>query len=205
MVQKFLTQLENLAFKFQYRYMKPKITRERVGRHYAFFHPRPTGKIILEEYKKRLQGRTLKDKSAKGSDPKGKVILVTGVFDILHSEHKKFLRAAKNLGGRLLVGVETDARVRVLKGSGRPVNPLAMRLRQLCQLKIADEVFALPEKFATEADRLAWLKKLQPDILAVSASDPNLPAKRKLMSCVGGRVIVVLPHNPKISTTKMLE
>ena len=188
MVKKFLTQLENLAFKFQYRYMKPKKPRERVGRHYAFFHPRPTGKIVLDAYSRRTR-----------------TILVTGVFDILHSEHKKFLRAAKNLGGRLLVGVETDARVRVLKGSGRPVNPLAMRLRQLCQLKIADEVFALPEKFATEADRLAWLKKLQPDILAVSASDPNLPAKRKLMSCVGGRVIVVLPHNPKISTTKMLE
>jgi len=168
--------------------MKPKITRERVGRHYAFFHPRPTGKIVLDAYSRRTR-----------------TILVTGVFDILHSEHKKFLRAAKNLGGRLLVGVETDARVRVLKGSGRPVNPLAMRLRQLCQLKIADQVFSLPEKFATDRDRAALIKKLRPDILAVSASTPNLSSKRLIMKRFGGRVVVVLPHNPKVSTTKVLK
>ena len=54
MVQTILTQLENLTFKFQYWYMKPKLTQERVGRHFAFFHPRPTGEIVLEEYNKRL-------------------------------------------------------------------------------------------------------------------------------------------------------
>jgi len=205
MVQKFLTQLENLAFKFQYRYMKPKITRERVGRHYAFFHPRPTGKIILEEYKKRLQGRTLKDKSAKGSDPKGKVILVTGVFDILHSEHKKFLRAAKNLGGRLLVGVETDARVKKLKGPDRPINSLPIRLDHLRRLKIADAVFNLPQKFDTNRDWSAFIKKLRPDILAASSSTPHLKNKRRIMKRFGGRVVVVLPHNPKVSTTKVLK
>ena len=139
MVQTILTQLENLTFKFQYWYMKPKLTRERVGRHFAFFHPRPTGEIVLEEYKKRLQGRTLK-------------VLVTGCFDVLHTEHKKFLRVSKVLGGRLLVGVETDARVRQLKGLGRPVNPLAVRLKNLRLLKIADEVFALPKKFSRTGD-----------------------------------------------------
>ena len=54
MVQKILTQLDDLAYRLQLWYMKPKMTCERVGRHYAFFHPRPTGKIILAEYKNRL-------------------------------------------------------------------------------------------------------------------------------------------------------
>ena len=187
MVQPILTQLENLAFKFQYWYMKPKITRERVGRHYAFFHPRPTGKIVLDAYSRRTR-----------------TILVTGVFDILHSEHKKFLRAAKNLGGRLLVGVETDARVKKLKGDYRPVNSLAVRLQNLKRLRIADQVFSLPEKFATDRDRAALIKKLRPDILAVSASTPNLSSKRLIMKRFGGRVKVVLKYNPKLSTTKII-
>ncbi|KKS79397.1 MAG: hypothetical protein UV54_C0035G0008 [Candidatus Beckwithbacteria bacterium GW2011_GWA2_43_10] len=54
MVQKILTQLDYLAYRLQLWYMKPKMTVERVGVHFAFFHPRPTGKIVLAEYQKRL-------------------------------------------------------------------------------------------------------------------------------------------------------
>lgn len=54
MVQAILTQLDDLAYRLQRLYMSRKITRERVGRHFAFFHPRPTGKIVLEEYRRRL-------------------------------------------------------------------------------------------------------------------------------------------------------
>ncbi|PIP52040.1 hypothetical protein COX09_03840 [Candidatus Beckwithbacteria bacterium CG23_combo_of_CG06-09_8_20_14_all_47_9] len=192
MVQTILTQLENVAYRLQLWYMKPKMTSERVSRHFAFFHPRPTGKIVMEEYRKRLQGPTLK-------------ILITGCFDVLHIEHKKFLRAAKALGGRLLVGVETDARVRQLKGPGRPVNQLAVRLRALRRLGIADEVFTLPNQFNDLNHFTNLIKKLRPDILAVSSSTPNLPVKRKIMKQIGGRVVVVLTHNPKISTTKMIK
>ncbi|KKS79400.1 MAG: Bifunctional protein HldE, partial [Candidatus Beckwithbacteria bacterium GW2011_GWA2_43_10] len=67
-------------------------------------------------------------------------VLVTGCFDVLHSEHKKFLKAAKKLGGTLLVGLETDARTRQLKGPGRPINSLRLRLKNLQQLGIADQV-----------------------------------------------------------------
>lgn len=55
MVQAILTQLETLAFKLQFWYMGKKITSEHIGRHWAFFHPRPTGKIIMREFKKRLK------------------------------------------------------------------------------------------------------------------------------------------------------
>jgi len=192
MVQTILTQLENVAYRLQLWYMKPKMTSERVSRHFAFFHPRPTGKIVMEEYRKRLQGPTLK-------------ILITGCFDVLHIEHKKFLRAAKALGGRLLVGVETDARVRQLKGPGRPVNQLAVRLRALRRLGIADEVFTLPNQFNDLNHFTNLIKKLRPDILAVSSSTPNLSVKRQIMKRFSGRVVVVLPHNPKISTTAMLK
>ena len=200
MVQKILTQLDRLAFWLQCWYMKPKITSERVGRHYAFFHPRPTGKIVLEEYNRRL-----KHLRGERSSRLGGVILVTGCFDVLHAEHKKFLLAAKNLGGNLLVGVETDARVRQLKGPDRPVNALAVRLKNLQRLKIADEVFALPQQFNDLNHFTKLIAKVRPDILAVSSSTPNLPVKRRIMKRLGGRVVIVLSHNPKISTTKMLK
>lgn len=185
MVQKILAFLDNLAYRLQLAYMRPKITRERVGRHYAFFHPRPTGEIILKKYKQRTRK-----------------ILVTGCFDVLHSEHKKLLRAAKKLGGQLSVGVETDTRVRQLKGPGRPINSLTVRLANLRRLKIAGQVLALPEKFK---DFSGFIKKLRPDILAVSANTPNLAIKRQMLKKIGGRVMVVLPYNPQISTTKMLK
>lgn len=202
--------LDSLAFHLQYTYMKPKMTRERVGRHYAFFHPRPTGEIVLQKYQQRLQGRslqgpTLKDKSEKRSDLNGIKVLVTGVFDILHSEHKKLLSAAKKLGGILLVGLETDARVRRLKGPGRPINPLRLRLKNLQQLGISDEVFPLPKKFNDLNHFTALINQIRPDILAVSSSTPHLAVKRRIMQQFGGRVVIVLPHNPKISTSKLLK
>ena len=70
MVQKILTQLDYLAYRLQRWYMKPKMTSERVGRHYAFFHPRPTGKIVLEEYNRRLKHLRGESRSHLGGEVK---------------------------------------------------------------------------------------------------------------------------------------
>jgi cytidyltransferase-like protein len=218
--------LERLAFKVQYAYMKPKMTRERVGLNFAFFHPRPTGEIIMDQYQQRLsrsdlkggKGRSLTGDLAESqvgtAKPEGASllekdkpikILATGVFDVLHTEHKKFLKAAKKQGDVLWVGLETDARVKQLKGPNRPVNPLKVRIINLQSLKIADKVFALPKEFTTTAQHRALIKRIRPDILAVSAHSPNLAAKRKIMKDLGGELRAVLPKNPKISTTKLLQ
>jgi len=183
-----LDKLEFLSFHLQYAYMKPKITLERVGRHFAFFHPRPTGEIVLEKYHQMTR-----------------TILVTGCFDVLHTMHRRLLAAAKKLGGILLVGVETDQRVRRLKGQGRPVNPLNVRLKNLQQLGIADKVFALPKQFNDLNHFTSLINQIKPKILAVSANTPHLTVKRQIMKRFNGRVVIVLPHNPKISTTKMLK
>jgi len=180
--------LESLSFRLQHWHMKPKMTLERVSPHYAFFHPRPTGEIILGKYQRMTRS-----------------ILVTGCFDVLHSEHKKLLTAAKKLGGILLVGVETDARVRRLKGPGRPINPLRLRLKNLRQLGIADKVFTLPKQFNDLNHFRALINQIRPDILAVSASTPHLTVKRRIMQRSRGRVVIVLPHNPKLSTTKLIK
>ena len=132
-------------------------------------------------------------------------VLVTGVFDVLHQEHINFLKAAKLEGDVLVVGLESDQRVKKLKGSSRPINPINLRLKNIRQLGIANKVFALPEKFNQPKEHLALLNQIKPDILAVSSHTPNLSAKRRLLNQIGGKVKVVHLENPELSTSKMIK
>lgn len=132
------------------------------------------------------------------------IVLATGVFDVLHEEHVVFLQKAKELGGRLVVGIESDVRVRQLKGEGRPINAQAVRKANLEKLGIADEVFVLPEQFTSEKDYRALLAQLKPDILAVSSHTPHLDKKQRLMQEIGGKVVVVHDHNPAVSSTILI-
>ena len=136
---------------------------------------------------------------------KNKRVLVTGVFDLLHQEHRAFLRNAKALGDELVVGVESDWRVKQLKGEGRPIQTAAQRVEAIKNLGIADRVVVLPEQFNKPQQHLNFLKQIRPQLLAVSSHTPHLLEKQRLMSKIGGKVVVVRQHNPQISTTKQLE
>lgn len=132
------------------------------------------------------------------------VVLVTGVFDLLHEEHLLFLQKAKSHGDVLLVGIETDSRVRKTKGVNRPVENEVTRMQKVFYTGLADQVFLLPEKFDQPQDHLALIKKYQPDILAVSSHTPHLEAKKRIVAECGARVVVVHDWNPNISTTQIL-
>lgn len=133
-----------------------------------------------------------------------KIVLATGVFDVLHRMHLEFLQKAKAAGDFLLVGLESDARVRVMKGAGRPINSQAVRQKNLSELHLADCVFILPEQFAGPADHEALIATLKPAVLAVSSHTKHLEAKRRILQKYDGQVIVVLAHDPSISTTQLL-
>lgn len=70
----------------------------------------------------------------------GKVVFANGCFDIIHGGHVELLNFAKRLGGRLVVGLNSDRSIRHLKGAGRPVNVEADRKRVLESLRAVDEV-----------------------------------------------------------------
>ncbi|MBU2543686.1 adenylyltransferase/cytidyltransferase family protein [Patescibacteria group bacterium] len=135
---------------------------------------------------------------------KKKIVLVTGVFDLLHQEHKSFLIKAKTAGDVLIVGIESDKRVKKIKGTHRPVHNERERLQQLVFLPQVDLAFVLPEKFSTTQDHLALLKLIRPQVLAVSSHTPYLESKRQLMAQVGGEVRVVYQQRPSVSTTQIL-
>ena len=131
--------------------------------------------------------------------------LVTGVFDVLHREHRQFLQAAKKLGKILLIGLESDQRVQELKGQGRPINSAPLRKENLQKLALADLVFILPPNFGQVSVRQAWLEAIKPDYLAVSSHTPFLAIKKRELQVVGGQVKVVHQFNPQVSSSRLIK
>jgi cytidyltransferase-like protein len=207
---KLLDLIDGLLFGWQFLYMYPHMSREEVGWGRAFFHPRLTKKMIYKRWRQSLlllAKQKLKNKlkeEVRKKSRENKVVLVTGVFDLLHQEHFNFLAKARQAGDILLVGVESDVRVRQLKGEGRPVNSALIRKKNLQRLGLCDLIFVLPDDFSNLAARLKLLKTIKPDILAVSSHSPFLSEKIRMMKQVGGRVVVVHQHNPAISSSKLI-
>lgn len=133
-----------------------------------------------------------------------KIVLVTGFFDLLHAAHIDFLRAARASGDVLIVGVESDARARAKKGEGRPIFSQSDRAALLDELRSVDYVIALPDSFSDHDEREKFIKNIAPDILAVSASSPNLDAKRSTLAKFGIELRIVHPHVPGVSTSDII-
>lgn len=131
-----------------------------------------------------------------------KLVVTNGCFDLLHSGHVTYLETARDFGDALLVGLNGDASVRELKGSGRPVNGEADRALVLAALESVDGVCIFKEKRATK-----FLSRAEPDIY-VKGGDYTLETldqdERRAVESLGGRIRIV-PVVPGKSTTGLLE
>jgi FAD synthetase len=87
-------------------------------------------------------------------------VMATGVFDILHSGHLRYLQEAKLLGDELIVVVATDATVR--KEKHEPITPEKMRLELVQALKPVDHAF-----LGKEGDMFEIVREVSPDIIAL--------------------------------------
>ena len=127
------------------------------------------------------------------------VTLANGAFDLLHVGHVRYLRAAKQLGGRLIVAVNSDASVRALKGEGRPLMPAGERAEILAALADVDAVVIFPEPNVR-----AIIREIRPDVHAKGTdyTVESVPERDEVLAC-GGRVEIV--GDPKDhSTTEMI-
>ena len=79
------------------------------------------------------------------SDLEERIVFTNGVFDLLHTGHFELLAEAKSLGGKLIVGINSDESVRRFKGPKRPINNVNKRKRQLELLPWVDEVIVFDE------------------------------------------------------------
>jgi D-glycero-beta-D-manno-heptose 1-phosphate adenylyltransferase len=129
-----------------------------------------------------------------------RLVLTNGCFDLLHVGHVRYLQAARRLGDFLVVGVNSDASVRQLKGPTRPVVPAVERAEVVAALGCVDAVVIFDS--ATAEPLVAALR---PEVYVKGAdySEVTLPEAR-LVRAYGGTV-TLLPTVPGASTTALLE
>lgn len=134
-----------------------------------------------------------------GRPREARLVFTNGCFDLLHPGHVAYLEAARALGDRLVVGVNTDASVRRLKGPSRPMVEEEARMRVLAGLASVDAVTLFDED--TPAELIAALR---PDVL-VKGGDytPDRIVGRDQVEADGGEVKVI-PFLPGYSTTALV-
>lgn len=126
------------------------------------------------------------------------ILLANGNFDLLHVGHVRYLRGAKELGGRLVVAINSDDSVRALKGEGRPIMPAEERAEILAALADVDAVVIFPE-----LDVRALIREIRPDIQAKGTdyTVDSVPERDAVVE-YGGRVAIV--GDPKDHSTSEL-
>jgi D-glycero-beta-D-manno-heptose 1-phosphate adenylyltransferase len=131
-----------------------------------------------------------------------KLVVTNGCFDVLHLGHVTYLQQARGQGDALLVGLTSDAGVRVLKGPGRPLNNEHERAGVLAALEAVDAV-----RIFSELDARAFLQAVRPDVY-VKGGDYTMDTinqdERRLLGELGVN-IVILPAVPGKSTTALLQ
>jgi len=133
-----------------------------------------------------------------------KLVLAGGCFDILHIGHIKFLEKSKKAGDILMLLLESDKAIKLLKGDKRPINPQDNRAKVLSAIEFVDFVINLDRPFKTE-DYRRLVKEISPDVIAITSGDANLAEKKSQAKEVGGIVKVILKKIPEHSTTKLLD
>jgi D-glycero-beta-D-manno-heptose 1-phosphate adenylyltransferase len=115
------------------------------------------------------------------------ITLANGCFDLLHVGHVRYLHAARKLGGRLIVAINSDDSVRALKGEGRPLMPASERAEILSALADVDAVVIFPEP-----DVRALIREVRPDVHAKGTdyTAETVPERDVVAQC-GGRVEIV--------------
>lgn len=124
-------------------------------------------------------------------------IFVNGTFDIIHPGHLELLYFAKSLGDRLLVAIDTDERVRNLKGPSRPINNLETRKMIMRSFKPVDSVAS----FATDNELESIIRSYEPDIMVVGSDYRN----KNVIGSMYAKKLVFFDRIEAYSSTKVIE
>jgi len=128
-----------------------------------------------------------------------RIVFTNGCFDLLHPGHIGSLEQARALGDVLIVGLNSDASVRHLKGAGRPVLPERERAEILAALECVDAVVIFDAPTPREV-----IARLLPDVLVKGGDWPgDQIVGREEVEAAGGRVVSI-PVVPGYSTTEIL-
>lgn len=131
-----------------------------------------------------------------------RIVLTNGCFDLLHVGHVRHLRQARELGDALVVALNNDDSVRVLKGPGRPIVPEARRTEVLAALECVDYVTTFGEPAATQV-----VRALRPDVYVKGGdyADARTSVPEAQVVADYGGLVVFLDLEPDTSTTGIIE
>lgn len=146
----------------------------------------------------KIQGLIKKIKNSKQ-----KIVVIGGCFDILHLGHIRFLKQAKKLGEVLIILLESDERIKSMKGQGRPINSQEIRAEILGALQDVDFVVLLPSKMENK-DYDFFVNKIKPDYIAVTKGDAGLKNKKRSAKLVNAKVVEVINLVEGYSTNKII-
>jgi D-beta-D-heptose 7-phosphate kinase/D-beta-D-heptose 1-phosphate adenosyltransferase len=128
-----------------------------------------------------------------------KIVLTSGSFDLVHLGHVKYLARAKELGDVLVVGVDSDEKIRHRKGEDRPMVPEGERLEMLAHQRPVDLIFLKEEG----GERWALIKAVRPDVLVLTEdhgySEEELTELRDLCAS-----IEVLERQSAVTTSERI-
>ena len=129
-----------------------------------------------------------------------RIVLANGCFDVLHVGHVRYLEGARALGDLLVVGINSDAQVTVLKGAGRPIMPEGDRAEIVASVESVDLVTIFAEPTVG-----TLLLALKPDIHAKGTdyTEETVPERAAVLS-YGGRVAIV-GDEKEHSTSQMID
>jgi rfaE bifunctional protein nucleotidyltransferase chain/domain len=142
----------------------------------------------------------LVDRVAAERSAGNRIILANGCFDLLHAGHIRYLSGAKEIGGFLVVGLNSDEQVRRLKGNGRPFINESERAEILTALRVVDAVTIFDEPTVNEL-----IDAIRPDFHAKGTdyTVDNVPERERVRSYGGSVVIVGDPKDH--SSTELIE
>src|SRR6202162_3628947 len=159
----------------------------------VFPYPDKSRSLSTSLHRKIVSRDELRQRVANWRRDGDRITLASGCFDLLHVGHVRYLHAARELGGKLIVAVNADASVRALKGEGRPVTPAEERAEILASLADVDAVVVFPEE-----DVRAIIREVRPDFHAKGTdyTVETVPERDEVEAC-GGRVVIAgHPKNP---------
>lgn len=131
---------------------------------------------------------------------KKKIVFTNGCFDIIHLGHINYLSKAADLGTILIIGLNTDASVKRLKGIGRPVNDEDARAQSLAALFFVDAIILFDEDTPYNL-----IKKVKPDILVKGSDYKNEDIVGHDIVKENGGAVVTIDLLPGYSTTSIIQ
>jgi rfaE bifunctional protein nucleotidyltransferase chain/domain len=128
-----------------------------------------------------------------------RVVLTSGSFDLIHLGHVKYLDRAKALGDVLVVGVDSDAKIRARKGDDRPLVPEMERLEMLAHQRPVDLIYLKDG----EDERWALIKAVEPDVLVLTEDHNYSDDDQAALAELVGEVAVV-PRQASVTTSERI-